>query len=91
MLSGGRDNIIRVWDMDAWVCRRTLAGHRDDVMCIAGLGLGPPAGSPADPSQPRDIKCSQVLLSYHLVFTDTKASPCQFTSTLFIYSFQLIC
>lgn len=60
MLSGGRDNIIRVWDMDALVCRRTLAGHRDDVMCIAGLGLEPPSGSPADPSQPRDINCSQV-------------------------------
>ena len=60
MLSGGRDNIIRVWDMDALVCRRTLAGHRDDVMCIAGLGLDPPSGSPADPSQSRDINCSQV-------------------------------
>ena len=60
MLSGGRDNIIRVWDMDALVCRRTLAGHRDDVMCIAGLGLEPPSGSPADPSQPTDINCSQV-------------------------------
>lgn len=60
LLSGGRDNIIRVWDMDALVCRRTLAGHRDDVMCIAGLGLEPPPGASADPSQPRDTGCSQV-------------------------------
>ena len=60
LLSGGRDNIIRVWDMDALVCRRTLAGHRDDVMCIAGLGLEPPPGAPADPSQPKDGECSQV-------------------------------
>ncbi|KAL3135302.1 hypothetical protein ABBQ32_007500 [Trebouxia sp. C0010 RCD-2024] len=59
LLSGGRDNIIRVWDMDALVCRRTLAGHRDDVMCIAGLGLEPPPGASADPSQPRDTGCSQ--------------------------------
>lgn len=66
MLSGGRDNIIRVWDMDALVCRRTLAGHRDDVMCIAGLGLESPSGSPADPVQSRD-NCSQVrhVLSWH--------------------------
>ena len=42
LLSGGRDNIIRVWDMEALVCRRTLPGHRDDVMCIAGLGLQAP-------------------------------------------------
>lgn len=61
LLSGGRDNIIRVWDIDALVCRRTLAGHRDDVMCIAGLGLQPPPGPPSDPLKPRDSHCSQVL------------------------------
>ena len=60
LLSGGRDNIIRVWDMDALVCRRTLAGHRDDVMCIAGLSLQPPSGIPAAPLNPPEIDCSQV-------------------------------
>ena len=60
LLSGGRDNIIRVWDMDALVCRRTLAGHRDDVMCIAGLSLQPPSGTPAAPLNPPEPDCSQV-------------------------------
>jgi len=26
-----------VQDMDALVCRRTLTGHRDDVLCITGI------------------------------------------------------
>lgn len=62
LLSGGRDNIIRVWDMEALVCRRTLAGHRDDVMCIAGLGVQPPPGPPSEPLKPRDTNCSQVCV-----------------------------
>ena len=57
LLSGGRDNIIRVWDMEALVCRRTLPGHRDDVMCIAGLGLQPPARPPSGASPPTDNDC----------------------------------
>jgi len=79
LLSGGRDNIIRVWDMDALVCRRTLAGHRDDVMCIAGLSLQPPSGIPAAPLNPPEPDCSQVasyfrfrmscvVLAEHLIF-----------------------
>ncbi len=39
----------RVWDMDALVCRRTLLGHRDDVLHISGLPLGA-AGGPSPPT-----------------------------------------
>ncbi len=41
-MSGGRDNVIRVWDMEAMVCRRTLTGHKNDVLCINSMvnGLG---------------------------------------------------
>ena len=66
LLSGGRDNIIRVWDMDALVCRRTLAGHRDDVMCIAGLALQPPSGALLDRVTPMEPGASQVSLYIHL-------------------------
>ncbi len=46
LLSGGRDNIIRVWDVKAMVCRHTLSGHKDDVLSICGLSIpGPPASS----------------------------------------------
>ncbi len=64
LLSGGRDNIIRVWDMDALVCRRTLAGHRDDVMCIAGLSLQPPTRTPVAPLTPPEPDCSQVTSDF---------------------------
>ena len=46
LLSGGRDNIIRVWDVKAMVCRHTLSGHKDDVLSICGLSIpGRPASS----------------------------------------------
>ena len=61
LLSGGRDNIVRVWDMEALVCRRTLAGHKDDVLCIAGLRLQPPACMPPHPALPPPLTTSKVL------------------------------
>lgn len=36
----------RVWDMEALVCRRTLTGHKDDVLHITGLRLSDPAAEP---------------------------------------------
>jgi acetylornithine deacetylase/succinyl-diaminopimelate desuccinylase-like protein/WD40 repeat protein len=40
VLSGARDNTVRVWDlgMDG-VCRRTLLGHKDDVVALAAVGV----------------------------------------------------
>ena len=39
--SGARDNMIRVWDMDMdLLCRRTLGGHRDDVLSLAVVSVG---------------------------------------------------
>ena len=46
LLSGGRDNVVRVWDMEALVCRRVLAGHKDDILQIGGLRLAAPAAEP---------------------------------------------
>ena len=39
-------------DMDALVCRRTLTGHRNDVLCITGIDLHsqPPAVPPTESS-----------------------------------------
>lgn len=59
LLSGGRDNVVRVWDMEALVCRRVLAGHKDDVVHISGARLAAPdAEAPAigdrDPSPAPD-------------------------------------
>ena len=39
LLSGGRDNLIRVWDIEALVCRRTLSGHKNDIMTLSTLLL----------------------------------------------------
>lgn len=33
-MSGGRDHVIRVWDMETLVCRHVLTGHRDDILHI---------------------------------------------------------
>lgn len=41
LLSGGRDNTIRVWDTDTLACRRTLQGHKHDVLSLATLGISP--------------------------------------------------
>lgn len=40
LLSGGRDAVVRVWDMDAHVCRRTLVGHTDTILHLAALAPG---------------------------------------------------
>lgn len=40
LLSGGRDAVVRVWDMDALVCRRTLVGHTDTILHLAALAPG---------------------------------------------------
>lgn len=40
LLSGGRDGVIRVWDMDALVCRRTLTGHTGTILHLAALAPG---------------------------------------------------
>ena len=48
LLSGGRDNIIRVWDVKAMVCRHTLSGHKDDVLSICGLSIPGRAASSGD-------------------------------------------
>ena len=86
LLSGGRDNIIRVWDMEALVCRRTLPGHRDDVMCIAGLGLQPPPRTPSGHLQPTDHDAQVIagpclaaigtvlVPSVHICISDTSSS-----------------
>lgn len=38
LLSGARDNVVRVWDLDMdMLCRRTLTGHKDDVLHLAAL------------------------------------------------------
>ena len=39
-------------DMDALVCRRTLTGHRNDVVCITGIDLHsqPSAAAPTESS-----------------------------------------
>lgn len=39
LLSGGRDNLIRVWDLETMCFRRTLHGHKDDVLAISGVRL----------------------------------------------------
>ncbi|KAG2445688.1 hypothetical protein HXX76_000296 [Chlamydomonas incerta] len=40
LLSGARDNTIRVWDLEMdMLCRRTLAGHKDDVTGLSAISL----------------------------------------------------
>ncbi|GAQ82748.1 hypothetical protein KFL_001220160 [Klebsormidium nitens] len=39
LLSGGRDNSVRVWDTDTRECVRVLKGHADDVLALCG-GFG---------------------------------------------------
>eukprot|EP00798_Chlamydomonas_sp_ICE-L_P015334 gene15334-21420_t len=35
LVSGSRDNTIRVWDLELdMICRRTVTGHKDDVICL---------------------------------------------------------
>ena len=37
LISGARDNTIRVWDLELdMMCRCTLTGHKDDVLALAG-------------------------------------------------------
>ncbi|KAF8073182.1 Cndp1 [Scenedesmus sp. PABB004] len=50
LLSGSRDNTIRVWDLDLdFMCRRTLIGHKDDVVHLDALGLSKSSGQAAAP------------------------------------------
>jgi len=35
LISGSRDNTMRVWDMEVLCCRRTISGHQNDVVGIA--------------------------------------------------------
>lgn len=81
LLSGGRDNVVRVWDMDALVCRRTLVGHKDDVLCIAGLRLQPPSSLPPDlelSSAPTSSQVSSPICSlcFSCVDGQVEASRC---------------
>lgn len=35
VISGSRDTTIKVWDMQSFACKRTLRGHKDDVLSLA--------------------------------------------------------
>jgi WD40 repeat protein len=53
--SGGRDHLIRVWDVETLVCRRTLAGHTDDVLSLGGVSVsvsGSDLGALVSPGSP---------------------------------------
>eukprot|EP00197_Chlamydomonas_leiostraca_P006097 CAMPEP_0202881342 /NCGR_PEP_ID=MMETSP1391-20130828/36395_1 /ASSEMBLY_ACC=CAM_ASM_000867 /TAXON_ID=1034604 /ORGANISM="Chlamydomonas leiostraca, Strain SAG 11-49" /LENGTH=190 /DNA_ID=CAMNT_0049564013 /DNA_START=32 /DNA_END=601 /DNA_ORIENTATION=- len=40
LVSGARDNTMRVWDMDLdMMCRRAVTGHKDDVAALAAVNL----------------------------------------------------
>jgi WD40 repeat protein len=40
LLSGARDNLIRVWDLDMdFMCKRTLTGHQDDVVHLSAVTM----------------------------------------------------
>lgn len=49
LLSGGRDASIRVWDLGALCCRRTLAAHGADILHLAARAPGLSANSNAAP------------------------------------------
>lgn len=54
-----------IQDMDAFVCRRTLTGHRNDVLCISGVDILPsrpvPNGRSADGADDTASTLSQVI------------------------------
>ena len=37
LFSGSRDCDAKLWDLTTMSCQRTLAGHRDEVLCITVL------------------------------------------------------
>ncbi|GJJ69902.1 F-box and WD-40 domain protein 1/11 [Entomortierella parvispora] len=34
IVSGSRDNTIKIWDLDSGICARTLSGHSASVLCL---------------------------------------------------------
>lgn len=58
LCSGGRDHLIRVWDVETLVCRRTLGGHTDDILSLSGVSVSVPQPdlaqliSPGSPRSP---------------------------------------
>ncbi len=46
LISGGRSGLLRVWDLEALVCRRTLTGHHADVLSMAALVPSDCGGQP---------------------------------------------
>ena len=35
LISGGKDKLIKIWNVTNWKCERTLAGHKESVECLA--------------------------------------------------------
>ena len=62
--------------MDAWVCRRVLTGHKDDVQSIAGPAW-PKAATPKSPLAPRpEVGAHQSLLSMQLIAAKSVLTAC---------------
>jgi len=47
VISGSRDNTLRVWDLETFGCRVTLTGHTDDVVSVV---VEPRAGGTSAPT-----------------------------------------
>lgn len=69
-------SVIAVQDMETLVCRQTLSGHKNDVLCISGLQLSPfpridsaavMNGGPPSSSSPAQV-CSSNLYFFESMF-----------------------
>lgn len=94
VVSGSRDNTIKIWDMKSRVCHRVMEGHTGSVLCLQFDDTKVVSGSSDATVRVWDIKtgeCKQVISDHsqsvlHLRFDKTRLVTCSKDHTVRLWT-----